>query len=261
MVTKRTVGLVLLGVLALLAFTLATLPAGVTAGPLRKAGIEAVGFGGSVWSGRASGLSWRGAPVGDAEWNLRPLALLAGRAAGHARLTRPDGSLATDFDAALTGQVVRLRNLGFVLPITALDAFPLGMPKGWQGQVTGQFAAIDIVQGWPALLQGTLELDGLIAPPPRSAPVGSFHAQFPAAQPQPSLSVPADPANVTAQVADKNGPFAVDAQLTLSRTRNFALEGTLSPRGPVPPAMERSLQLLGPADAAGRRQFSVGGSL
>ena len=29
----------------------------------------------------------------------------------------------------------------------------------------------------------------------------------------------------------------------------------------APPAMEQSLQLLGPADAAGRRQFSVGGTL
>jgi hypothetical protein len=35
----------------------------------------------------------------------------------------------------------------------------------------------------------------------------------------------------------------------------------LAPRGPVPPAMERSLQLLGPADASGRRPFSVGGTL
>jgi hypothetical protein len=260
-VTKRTLWLVLLGVLALLAFALATLPAGVAAGTLRKAGIEAAAFGGSVWSGRATGLSWRGAPIGDAEWKLRPLALLGGRAAGHATLERRDGTLATDFDVALSGKDVRLRNLGFVLPLAALDAFPLGMPKGWQGQATGRFTAVDVTQGWPALLQGTLELDGLVAPPPRSAPVGSFNAVFPAAQPRPSLSVPADPANVTAQVTDKNGPFAVDAQLTLSRTRNFALEGTLVPRGPVPPAMERSLQLLGPAGAAGRRQFSVGGSL
>lgn len=259
--TKRTVWLVLLGVVALLAFALVTLPAGVAAGPMRKAGLEATAFGGSVWSGRATGVSWRGAPVGDAAWSLRPLALLGGRAAGHATLTRLDGSLATDFDVALSGQDIRLRNLAFVLPLPALDAFPLGMPKGWQGQATGQFATIEVAQGWPARLQGTLDLDGLIAPPPRSAPVGSFHAVFPAAQPKPSLSVPADPANVTAQVSDKNGPFAVDAQLTLGRTRDFALEGTLAPRGPVPPAMERSLQLLGPADAAGRRQFSVGGSL
>jgi hypothetical protein len=147
------------------------------------------------------------------------------------------------------------------MPLAALDAFPLGGPKGWRGQARGQFSAIDVAQGWPTRLQGTLDLDGLIAPPPRSAVVGSFQAVFPAAQPRPSLSVPVDAANVTAQVMDKDGPFAVDAQLTLSRTRNFALEGTLSPRGPVPPAMERSLQLLGPADAAGRRQFSVGGTL
>ena len=46
-----------------------------------------------------------------------------------------------------------------------------------------------------------------------------FSAVFPAAQPKPSLSVPQDPSNLTAQVADKDGPFAVDAQLTLSRTR------------------------------------------
>jgi hypothetical protein len=260
-VTKRTVWLVALGVLALLAFALVTLPAGVAAGPLRKAGIEAVSFSGSVWSGRANGLAWRGALVGDVTWTLRPIALLGGRAAGQAQLTRSDGSLAAAFDAALTGKDLRLRDVSFALPLAALDAFPLGGPKGWRGQAQGQFAAIDVTQGWPTQLQGKLELDGLIAPPPRSAPVGSFHAVFPAAQPRQSLSVPMDASNVTAQVTDKDGPFAVDAQLTLSRTRNFALEGTLSPRGPVPPAMERSLQLLGPADAAGRRQFSVGGTL
>ena len=70
-----------------------------------------------------------------------------------------------------------------------------------------------------------------------------------------------DPSNLTAHISDKDGPYSVDAQLTLSRARNVALEGTLAPRGPVPPAMDCSLQLLGPADAMGRRQFSVGGTL
>lgn len=259
--TKRTVWLVALGVLALLAFALVTLPAGVAAGLLRKAGIEAGLYSGSIWSGRATALTWSGATVGDADWKITPLKLLSGRVAGHARLTRVDGALSADFDVGLSGSDIKLGNVEFVLPLAALDALPLGLPQGWRGQATGQFATIELAQGWPARLQGTLELDGLVAPPPRSAPVGSFHAVFPAAQPRPSLSVPQDPANVTAQVSDKNGPFAVDAQLTLSRARSFALEGTLVPRGQVPPAMERSLQLLGPADAAGRRQFSVGGTL
>ncbi len=258
---RRTGWLIVLGLLALLAFALATLPAGVAAGPLRKAGIEAGAFGGSIWSGRATAVSWRGAAVGDAQWNIAPLRLLTGRIAGHAQLTRADGSLAMDFNVSLSGRDLALRRATFALPITALDALPLGMPKGWQGRVTGQFDAIELQQGWPTTLEGTLDLDDLVAPPPRNAPVGSFHAVFPAAQPKPSLSVAQDPSNLTAQVKDKDGPFAVDAQLTLSRARNFAFEGTLAPRGPVPPAMEHSLQLLGPADAAGRRQFSVGGTL
>lgn len=259
--TQRIGWLIALGVLALLAFALVTLPAGVAAGPLRTAGIEAGAFGGSLWSGRAASLTWRGAAVGDAEWKIAPARLLTGRIAGHARLTRTDGSVETDFELSFSGRDVKLRTARFELPLAALNALPLGMPKGWQGRATGQFDAIDLQQGWPATLKGSLDLDGLVAPPPRNAPVGSFHALFPATQPKPSLSVPQDPSNLTAQVTDKDGPYSVDAQLTLSRARSFAFEGTLAPRGPVPPEMERSLQLLGPADATGRRQFSVGGTL
>ncbi len=102
--TRRTGWLVALGVLALLAFALVTLPAGVVAGPLRKAGIEAGAFGGSIWSGRAAALSWRGAAIGDAEWKIAPVRLLTGRIAGHAKLTRTDGSIETDFDLSFSGQ-------------------------------------------------------------------------------------------------------------------------------------------------------------
>jgi hypothetical protein len=201
-VTTRTRWLIALGVLALLAFALVTLPAGMAAGPLRKAGIEAGAFGGSLWSGRATALSWRGAAVGDAEWKIAPARLLTGRIAGHAKLTRKDGAVETDFDLSFSGRDVRLRTARLELPLAALDALPLGMPKGWQGRATGQFDAIDLLQGWPTTLKGSLDLDGLVAPPPRNAPVGSFHAVFPAAQPKPSLSVPQDPAGRRAAHAE-----------------------------------------------------------
>jgi hypothetical protein len=260
-VTRRTGWLITLGVLALLAFALVTLPAGVASGPLRKAGIDAGAFGGSLWSGRATGLAWRGNAIGDLEWQVAPLQLLRGRVAGHARITRADGTIETDFALGITGRDLRLQGTSFSLPLAAVAGLPLGLPPGWQGRATGQFDSIEVSQGWPTKLSGTLELDDLVAPPPRNAPVGSYHVVFPAPQPQPSLSVPMDPSNLTAQVKDRSGPFAVDGQFTLGRSRNFALEGTLAPRGPVPPAMERSLQLLGPPDAAGRRPFSVGGTL
>lgn len=259
--TRRIAWLVALGFLALLAFALATLPAVVLSGTLARAGLTAAGYGGSVWSGSATGFAWRGAPLGDLTWTLQPLALLRARLAGSARLTRIDGSVETGFDVSLSGRDVRLHDARFAIPLEALSALPLGMPKGWRGRASGELASVRLTAGWPAELQGTLDIDGLVAPPPRNAPVGSFRVVLPHPAPQPSLSVPPAAENLTAQVRDKDGPFAVEAQLTLNPARNFALEGTVAPRGPVPPAMERSLQLLGPADAAGRRQFSVGGTL
>ncbi|HET7202153.1 MAG TPA: type II secretion system protein N [Steroidobacteraceae bacterium] len=258
----RTGWLLALGILALLAFALVTLPAAVLSGPLGNAGFTAAGYAGSVWSGSAQGLAWQGAALGDLAWSLTPSRLLGGRLAGHAKLARPDGSLDTNFDVALSVDDVRLEDLQLALPIEALNALPLGMPKGWRGRASGAFEEVRLADGRPAALRGSLDIDGLVAPPPRNAPLGSFRAVFPHPQPQPSLSIAQDPGNLTAQVTDKDdGPFAVDAQLTVSAARMFSLEGTLAPRGAVPPAMQQSLQLLGPADASGRRQFSVGGTL
>jgi general secretion pathway protein N len=260
-VKKRTGWLIALGVLALLAFALATLPAVILGGPLRKLGLDAVSYAGSIWSGHATGFAWRGAALGDLDWTLQPLALLKGRLAGHARLVRSDGGLESDFAMSFGGNVIEVHDADIALPIAALNSLPLGMPKGWQGQLRGKLDEVRIENQWPTALRGMIDLDGLVAPPPRNAAVGSFRAVFPHPQPQPSLSVPRDPSNLTAKVVDKEGPYAVDAQLTLGRNRNFSLDGTLQPRGSVPESMQRSLELLGPADASGRRQFSVGGTL
>jgi general secretion pathway protein N len=260
-VIARVVWLVGLGLLALVVFALVTMPAAVLARPLARSGITASSYAGSIWSGTAQGFAWEGIALGDVAWTLTPLRLLSRRAAGHARLTRSDGSIETRFDLAFSGADVRLAGVRFALPLEALESLPLGLPKGWQGRATGAFDEIHVENGWPVTLRGSLDLDGLVAPPPRSAPVGSFRAVFPHPRPQPSLSVTDSPGNLTGQVEEKGGPFDVDAQLTLSRERQFSLEGTVATQGAVPPAMERSLQLLGPADAAGRRQFSVGGTL
>jgi general secretion pathway protein N len=257
----RLAALVALGVVALLLFAVATLPASVAGGVLGRAGMAAVSYDGSVWNGSATGASWQGATLGDLQWTLEPLRLLRGRLGGHARLTRPDGSLDSDFDVALSGADLRLSAITLAWPIEALGALPLGMPKGWRGRVNGTLDEVVVQDGWPTGLRGKLDIDGLVAPPPRNAAVGSYRAVMPHPKPALSLSVPSDPLNLTARVEDKGGPFDVEAQLTLSRNRAFAFEGRLAPRGPVPPAMERALQLLGPPDAAGRRPFSVGGTL
>ncbi len=253
---RRKVGwLIALGLLAALAFALATLPAAVLSGYLLRAGLQATTLSGTIWSGRADGLAWRGAPLGDARWNVTPTQLLRGRIAGDVNLARVDGSVNSRVAATFGGEL-SFEALRADLPVEALAAFPIGLPKGWRGRVSAAVDELVLRDGWPTLLRGTLLMQDLVAPPPRNAPAGTFDVVMPDPQDAPGAGDA-----LTGRVTDRAGPFSVDARLTLSRDRSFLLEGTLAPRGAIPPGLERSLQLLGPADAAGRRPFSVSGTL
>ncbi|NJD31930.1 MAG: type II secretion system protein N [Gammaproteobacteria bacterium] len=253
--TKKHWRLLALGLLALVVFSVATLPASLVDGRMKRYGVTAVSYAGSIWSGTATGLAWQGATLGDLRWSVAPLALLRGRLGAHLQLTRPDGSVRADITAALSGNM-DLRGTQVDLPLEALNALPLGLPKGWRGRVRAALPDLRIVKGWPTSVQGTIDMDDLVAPPPRNASIGSYHATLPDPQ-APQGGSP----GITARVAAKEGPFAVDARLTLAPDRNFLLEGTLAPRGDTPPALRRSLEILGPADAQGRRPFSVSGTL
>jgi general secretion pathway protein N len=252
---KRPWWLISLGAAAVLLLAIATLPASLFASQLSRAGLDAAGLWGSVWNGRAQGLTWRSAPLGDLQWSVSPWQLLLGRAAGEVSLGRPDGSLRATYRLALD-RTLRLEDVQADLPIELLSSLPIGMPRNWRGRLSGRFDEITLTKGWPTTLRGTLDMDGLIAPPPRSTSIGSYHVMIP------------DPAagevaldSLTARVTDKEGPFSFEGRFTLGADRSFLLEGTLAPRGTTPPALVRSLELLGPADASGRRPVSVSGTL
>lgn len=252
---RRPWWLIAVGIAAALLLALATLPASLFASQLARVGLEATGLWGSVWNGRAQGLMWQSAPLGDLQWSVLPWSPLLGRVAGEIALTRPDGSLRADYSLSLGG-TLRLEDVQADLPVEMLANLPIGMPRNWRGRLSGRFEEIEVSGGWPTVLRGTLDMDGLIAPPPRNTSIGSYRV------------VIADPAAgdagtdvLTARVTDKEGPFSFEGLFTLGADRSFLLEGTLAPRGATPPALLRSLELLGPADADGRRPVSVSGTL
>ena len=241
-VTRRPWWLIGLGVAVVLAFAIVTLPASLVASRLEPLGVTAVAWSGSIWSGAATGVAWRGAPLGELRWRIAPLALLRARLGAHVELLRPDGRVDADVLASRSG-TLEITNATVDLPIEAFGGLPLGLPKGW-----------------PTEVQGTLDVDTLIAPPPRNASIGSYHAVLPDPQ-APGSQAGTTTTGISARITDKEGPFAVDGRLTLGPGRDFLLEGTLAPRGDTPPALRRSLEILGPPDAAGRRPFSVSGTL
>jgi hypothetical protein len=171
------------------------------------------------------------------------------------RLDRPDGRLRSGYSLARDGNL-RLSGAELDLPVEALSALPVGLPRAWRGRVSGRFEEIVLSRGWPTALAGTIDMDQLVAPPPRNISIGSFRVVIP----DPKADAD-DGGRLTAHVADKEGPFSFDGRFSLGSDRSFLLEGTLAPRGTTPPELLRSLQLLGPADAAGRRPVSVSGTL
>lgn len=252
---RRPWWLIGLGLAAVALIAIATLPASLFRGQLARAGIEAPALGGSIWHGYAPGVAWRGTPLGNLQWTLSPWALLTGAAGGTVEISRPDGSLRTKFRASFSGEI-RLKDAQADLPVALLSTLPVGVPRGWGGRLSARIDELVVAEGWPTELRGNLDMDGLIAPPPRSTSIGSYHIVIPA--PQASGTKAGD---LTAEVKDKEGPFSFEGQFTLSRDRSFLLEGMLAPRGPTPPALTRSLELLGPADSSGRRPVSVSGTL
>jgi general secretion pathway protein N len=252
---RRPWWLIAVGLGAVLAFVAATLPARLLESRLTRAGLAAAGLSGTLWNGHARALSWQSVPVGDLRWSLAPLELLRGRIGGDFSLVRPDGTLDGKLGLSLGG-TLHLRDVHADLPVEAISAFPVGMPRGWRGRIDANFESIVVEAGWPTRLEGTVDMEGLIAPPPRNASIGSYHVVMPDPKAVASEGTP-----LTAHVSDIEGPFSFDGRFTLDRDRNFLLDGTLAPRGDTPPELVRSIELLGPADSAGRRPVSVSGTL
>lgn len=252
---KRPWWLIAVGLAAALVIALATLPAQVLRAPLSSQGLDAAGYSGSVWRGNARGLAWRAVPLGDVDWSVAPLELLRGRLGGALRLTRPDGAAAAVVSLGLGGQL-RLTEVTADLPVELLSSLPIGMPRNWQGRLSARLDEVIVAGGWPTVLRGSLDMDRLIAPPPRNISIGSYRVEMP----DPQAGGTPD-GTLTARVNDKEGPFSFEGRFTLGADRSFLLEGSLAPRGNTPPPLLRSLELLGPPDARGRRPVSVSGTL
>jgi general secretion pathway protein N len=243
------------GFAAVACFAIATLPARLIAGTLQRFGLSATEFSGTIWSGTATDVTWRGTSLGELRWRLRPLALLRARAAADLTLARSDGSASATAAAALGG-TLELSAVRVDLPLDLLSQLQNGLPRGWHGRASGTFDEIRLVAGWPVTAHGTLDLVGLVAPQLSQSSIGNF--QLVAPDPR---ATSAGPPGVAARVSDRDGALSVDAVLTLAAGRSFLLEGTVAPRDSAPPGLVRSLEFLGPADASGRRPFGVSGTL
>lgn len=234
-------GLVFVGV------GIATLPASLIVSRLPPQ-VTLEGVGGSIWSGSATSVAYQGVPVGALTWNAHPAALLTGRLQYDVDVRRTDGYLRGRIATTLGGAVTA-EDVSLALPITALNPNP--SQNAWRGDLQGTVRRARIENGWPVDLVADLAMLRL-QPPGAALNVGNYAVAFDEGK--------STPDELVGRVRDTEAPLVVRAQLVVQRNRSYVLEGEVAPKPGAPPAIAESVAFLGPADAMGRRAFTITGT-
>ena len=245
---KRTIGVIVLVIVAFAAIVLARLPASWVL-PGRNTGFSCASIEGSIWEGYCAGLTVHGTALGDLTWQLRPARLLAGKLAAHIDLEHPPSTSAHgDVEVGLSGTVVA-HALTASLPLdsTVIPAIPPTLT----GSLHADLALVKVTKkGVVSELQGSIQASNLVDRSGYVTPLGNFIVTFPAAAgPQP-----------TGTVQDAGGPLAVQGTLVLTPQPGYDLSGYVTPRPSASQPLINAIQFLGSPDAQGRRQFAMSGT-
>lgn len=248
---KRVWPLVALGVGAYLVFAVITLPASLVTARLAPMGVNTAGVEGTVWKGRAQVVQVANSNLGSVSWDLHVLALFTARLRADVQLTRVDG-FARGVVAVSPSGNVRLRNVTASLPLSALPAG--GLPRGWTGTLNLKLADLAVENGWPTVLNGTVEAVDLVGPPRKPANIGSYKLTFP--DPKANAAE-----GLAGALVDTAGPLQISGTLLLKPDRSYQIDGLIATRPTTPRDVADALQMLGPPDPQGRRPFSMAGTM
>jgi hypothetical protein len=240
---KRAVALL---VLLFVVTLLVRLPAAALS-PLLPEGLICAGAAGTLWSGSCTQLRAQGLVLSDVSWTLQPMSLL--RLRPRLAVASADPRLMGSGEVQIAPHRLDVQHLHLTAD---LQSAPPPLPRGWSGSVQAQLEGLTL-QGQQLLaLRGRIVAVGLTQLDPRLR-FGDFELVFPGNETAPPLH---------GQLRDRGaGPLAVAATMTLAASGRYEITGTVAARIGADPQLVQVLALFGPADAEGRRPFSLAGSL
>jgi general secretion pathway protein N len=243
------------GVGAFLVFLVATLPAEMILPRLHSRGIAAAGVSGSIWSGSAAAMQVGTINLGSTQWSMNFLPLFTGKLSANVRVKRDDGTVSAKVSSGF-GKRSTISDLKGSLPVASLGG--LGLPGGWLGDVRINLPNIELENGWPVRLEGSVDALNLVGPASQPTELGNFRVNFSNAKAQDS----AQGGGVTGVLESAGeGPLDVQGTLQLMPNRVYVINAQVATTANAPANITKALQYLGPPDAQGRRPLSVSGSL
>lgn len=247
---SRRASLVAAGIAAFAVFLVATIPAAQLSKRL-PAGFAMSGVEGTIWSGRASVFRIDGQAVGAIDWFCRPWHLVMLRWSCRATLQPPGGQFTADLSGGFGGDGLEATNIRGRSPIAAFEG--IATPAGWTGRLELAIERIRIVERRAGEAAGRLFVRELRAPGAGGAELGDFELVIGEG------AVGTD--RLTGRLSDLGGPLRVRGAIELLSDGRYFMSGEVAPGPGAGPAIFDTLAFLGPADASGRRPFSIEGTL
>jgi len=232
----RTIGLVLLGLLAFVFFLLITLPAAQAwAWFGRQAPMQVYGISGTIWQGQAALVVQQNSRLEAVQWQVQPWSLLLGQVRANVQSRMPDGLLRSEI-ALSFGQRFEARQLRLDMPATELVQWAgLSLPV----RVAGRFDTVmqELVVKGPKVLRA----DGLISWQDASISFGS------SALPLGQLVLRLVPAaqGTSGELTSQGGPIEIGGTLDLDQDGGFILDLAVQVVDDLPDGVQTSMKLLG----------------
>lgn len=247
-----------LGVPLYLLFLIALFPATqayrFAAEPLARAAPELTlaGLEGSVWSGRAGMVAYRQTALGQASWQLSPLALLLGKARLNALMQSQEGYLQSIIAVPLAGGPIELSDVEGRLPVMELARLGPSLPLALDGVVSLTLPALVIDSGGRIVAaEGSLVWHQAAMTAPQALALGDLQL----------LLHTEDADRVVGDISDRGGPLHIEGTLQLTPDGDYRVTATLAAAPDAPAALAQSLGWLGKPDAQGRYHLNYNGRL
>ncbi len=246
----RTIGYVVLGLLAYAGFLLTTFPAERAFALLSEQApnVRAAGLSGTAWSGQARVLQIEGRNLEKLQWQLKPWSVLFGQleldiqldgvdVAGRASIgLQPDGGIQlTDVDLSLTAAEISTQ---FQVPVD------LG------GQFIVQLQSAELMGQKIQSAEGVIRWQQAALSSPFAQPLGEFVAQL-----------TTEGEDIKAQVKDEGGPLQLDGIARLKPDGNYNFNGSVSVRDVQQQLLVQGVKAMGPPGSDGRVALRYSGRL
>jgi hypothetical protein len=205
---------------------------------------------GTAWNGQCVGLALQSRPIGDVTWDISAWRLLTGRIAGDIAVARGTSVANATVSLSFSGDG-EIENLKATVPID--PAVVPGVPNYLLGTVQADLATIAIDQRKLKDLRGTIAVRDLRRTDGARFALGNYDVTF--------QNAPLADGSIEGKLVDRGGPLAVNGTIKLTPEPGYEVSGVVTARGEAPESLRRQLEFLGPADAAGARQFSLAGTM